>query len=71
MVGVILWLAKRTQQNENMQNKLDTELKILEAKLEAQAQSSRENHEALRTSMGQVLSRLDSIDRYLRSGKNE
>lgn len=66
IVTVVLWLARKLQKNEEQQSEFNTELKILEAKLESQTQSSKDNHEALRVTMGQVLSRLDSIDGYLR-----
>jgi hypothetical protein len=68
VVAVVLWLVRKIQNAENKQNNLETELKILEAKMEAQTKASKDNHDALRATMGQVLSRLDSIDQYLRKG---
>lgn len=64
LIGVVLWLLKKI-------TNLDTEIRILDTKLEAQAKASKESHEALQATLGQVLARLDSIDRYLRKGGHE
>lgn len=66
IVAVLLWLVRKIYANEKSQDQINTELKVLEARMEAQAQYSKDRHEALTITLGQVLSRLDSIDRYLR-----
>lgn len=71
IVAVLIWIIKRMLNNEKKQNEINTELKVLDAKMEAQAKFSKENHDALRATLGQVLTRLDSIDSYLRSSDNK
>ena len=64
LIGVVIWLLRKI-------TNLDTEVKILDTKLEAQAKASHESHEALQGTLTQVLARLDSIDQHLRKGDNK
>lgn len=64
LAAIVVWLL-------NKSTSLDTEVKILDAKMESQIQRTQANEEGLRITMGQVLSRLDSIDRHLRNGNGK
>lgn len=59
LFALVLWVMKRI-------TSMSTEMRVLEAKLEAQVQASKSSHEALQHQMGLVLSKLDSLEAYLR-----
>lgn len=62
LLGVVIWLLKRV-------TSMGTEIKVLETKIEAQGEASRQAHQNLNQQMGQVLSKLDGIEAYLRRDK--
>ena len=62
LVGLVVWMLKRI-------NGMETEMKVLEAKLEAQTEASKNAHAALQQQMSQVLSKLDGIEAYLRKDR--
>lgn len=59
LLGVVIWLLKRV-------TSMGTEIKVLETKIEAQGEASRQAHQNLNQQMGQVLAKLDGIESYLR-----
>ena len=59
LLGVVIWLLKRV-------TSMATEIKVLETKIEAQGEASRQAHQNLNQQMGQVLAKLDGIEAYLR-----
>jgi len=59
LAGLVAWMMKRI-------TNMGTEMKVLEAKLEAQGEASKNAHAALQQQMSQVLAKLDSLEAYLR-----
>lgn len=59
LAGLVAWMMKRI-------NSITTEMKVLEAKLEAQGEASKTAHAALQQQMTQILTKLDSLESYLR-----
>jgi len=59
LAGLVAWMMKRI-------NGMTTEMKVLEAKLEAQAEASKNAHAALQQQMTQILTKLDNLEAYLR-----
>lgn len=62
LTGFVAWLLKRI-------NVMNTELKVLESKIEAQAEASKQSHASIQQTMAQVIAKLDSIETYLRKDK--
>jgi len=62
LVAMVIWMLKKI-------TAMSTEMRVLEAKLEAQAEASKNAHAALQQQMTQVLSKLDGIESYLRKDK--
>ena len=62
LVGMVIWMLKKI-------TSMSTEMRVLEAKLEAQAEASKNAHAALQQQMSQVLSKLDGIEAYLRKDR--
>jgi len=62
LVGMVIWMLKKI-------TSMSTEMRVLEAKLEAQAEASKNAHAALQQQMTQVLSKLDGIEAYLRKDR--
>jgi len=62
LAGMVIWMLKKI-------TSMSTEMRVLEAKLEAQAEASKNAHAALQQQMSQVLSKLDGIEAYLRKDK--
>ena len=62
IAAIVVWMLKRI-------TGITTELKVFEAKLEAQAEASKNSHAALQNQMAQVLAKLDSLEAYLRGDK--
>lgn len=59
LLAVVVWLLKRV-------TSMSTEIKVLETKIEAQSEASRQAHQNLNAQMGQILAKLDGIESYLR-----
>lgn len=59
LFALVIWIMKRI-------TTMSTEMRVLEAKLEAQAEASKTSHAVLQQQMGLVLSKLDSLEAYLR-----
>ena len=59
LLGIVVWLLKRV-------TSMGTEIKVLETKIEAQGEASRQAHQNLNNQMGQILAKLDGIEAYLR-----
>ena len=59
LLGIVVWLLKRV-------TSMGTEIKVLETKIEAQGEASRQAHQNLTNQMGQILAKLDGIEAYLR-----
>jgi len=62
LVGLVAWMLKRL-------TTMSTEIKIIEAKMEAQAEASKASHASLQQQMAQIISKLDGIESYLRKDK--
>jgi len=62
LAAMVIWMLKKI-------TAMSTEMRVLEAKLEAQAEASKNAHAALQQQMTQVLSKLDGIESYLRKDK--
>jgi len=62
LAAMVVWMLKKI-------TTMSTEMRVLEAKLEAQAEASKNAHAALQQQMTQVLSKLDGIEAYLRKDK--
>jgi len=62
LVGLVAWMLKRL-------TTMSTEIKIIEAKMEAQAEASKTSHASLQQQMAQIISKLDGIESYLRKDK--
>jgi len=62
LAAMVIWMLKKI-------TNMSTEMRVLEAKLEAQAEASKNAHAALQQQMTQVLSKLDGIESYLRKDK--
>ncbi len=62
LVAMVIWMLKRI-------TAMGTEMKVLEAKLEAQGEASKNAHAALQAQMTQVLHKLDSLEAYLRKDR--
>jgi len=62
LAGLVAWMLKRI-------NAMTTEMKVLEAKLEAQGEASKAAHAALQQQMTQILTKLDSLESYLRKDR--
>lgn len=59
LAAMVIWMLKKI-------TAMSTEMRVLEAKLEAQTEASKNAHAALQQQMTQVLSKLDGIEAYLR-----
>jgi len=59
LAAMVIWMLKKI-------TNMSTEMRVLEAKLEAQAEASKNAHAALQQQMTQILSKLDGIEAYLR-----
>lgn len=59
LIGVVVWLLKRV-------TAMATEIKVLETKIEAQSEASRQAHDNLQQQMTQILNKLDGLEAYLR-----
>lgn len=59
LAAMVIWMLKKI-------TAMSTEMRVLEAKLVAQAEASKNAHAALQQQMSQVLSKLDGIEAYLR-----
>ena len=62
LVGIVVWLLKRV-------TNMATEIKVLETKIEAQGQASKAAHENLQSQMTQILTKLDSLEAFLRKDR--
>ena len=62
LAAMVIWMLKKI-------TAMSTEMRVLEAKLEAQAEASKNAHAALQQQMSQVLAKLDGIEAYLRKEK--
>ena len=62
LVGIVVWLLKRV-------TNMATEIKVLETKIEAQGQVSKAAHENLQSQMTQILTKLDSLEAFLRKDR--
>jgi len=62
LLGIVVWLLKRV-------TSMGTEIKVLETKIEAQGEASRQAHQNLNGQISQVLAKLDGIEAYLRKEK--
>jgi len=62
LTAMVIWMIKRI-------TGMSTEMKVLEAKLEAQAEASKNAHASLQQQMTQVLTKLDGIEAYLRKDR--
>jgi len=62
LAAMVIWMLKKI-------TAMSTEMRVLEAKLEAQAEASKNAHAALQQQMSQVLAKLDGIEAYLRKDK--
>jgi hypothetical protein len=59
LAAMVIWMLKKI-------TNMSTEMRVLEAKLEAQAEANKNAHAALQQQMTQILSKLDGIEAYLR-----
>ena len=62
LFAVVVWLLKRVAS-------MGTEIKVLETKIEAQSEASRQSHDNLQQQMTQILNKLDGLESYLRKGR--
>lgn len=62
LTALVAWMLKRLYT-------MATEIEVMKAKLEAQGEASKSAHEALQNQMSQVLSKLDSLEAYLRKDR--
>ena len=62
LMAIVIWLLKRV-------TSMGTEIKVLETKIEAQGEASRQAHQNLNGQISQVLAKLDGIESYLRKEK--
>lgn len=69
ILGLVGWLMKKIMDMDRNRQEMTTDIRVLEAKMEAHAEASKTSYKTLKETMDKAIAKLDGIEQYLRDKK--
>ena len=69
ILGLVGWLMKKIMDMDRNRQEMTTDIRVLEAKMEAHAEASKTSYKTLKETMDKAIAKLDGIEQYLREKK--